>query len=457
MASRALPLLSLLASTALSLNNGMGLTPAMGWSSWNALGCSAAFNESTIRAFADILASQYLQFGYSVLALDDCWAGPRLPNGSITSDPIRFPSGMQALGRYIISKGLQFGIYTDRGVKTCAGRPGSYGFEVQDAASYAEWGVTYVKNDDCNSPVNVTSEALYAVMRDAVNATGKAMYLNIKQDLVPHGFEAGADLGNSWRVANDIVADGRDIGRLMDTVAPLTGLAKQGAWSDLDSLEIGVVAPPYPGLSLNESMAMMSLWCVTSAQLMMGHDLRAIDAPTYAVLTNRAAIAVNQDPIAISGAKLRVGRTGRDEVWGKPLANGSFAVVLWNRNASLVCASCKPVTSSIVFWARLGFTGNATVTDIWSGQYVGVFQDYYEPSVYPLQAVFVIVTPVVNQSTLTGTGYWGSRATVGLLLEVMSTAYVCVYTCMRMSRMVASCISVDVSCARRALAFCVNL
>src|SRR5262249_30987060 len=159
------------------LNNGLGLSPAMGWSSWNALGASAAFNETTLRQIATIQAAQYLPAGYKYFAIDDGWAYERLPNCTITVDPVRFPSGMPALVSFVQSLGLLFGIYTDRGNRTCLGRPGSYGFEACDAAQYAAWGVSYVKNDDCNSPVTglpsgPTSEDLNARMRDAINATG---------------------------------------------------------------------------------------------------------------------------------------------------------------------------------------------------------------------------------------------------------------------------------------------
>lgn len=39
---------------------------------------------------------------------------------------------------------MKFGLYSDGGVKTCAGRPGSQGYEAIDAATYAKWGVDYL-------------------------------------------------------------------------------------------------------------------------------------------------------------------------------------------------------------------------------------------------------------------------------------------------------------------------
>ena len=77
--------------------------------------------------------------------VDDCWASERAPNGTVVVDPESFPSGMTALADYIHSLGLKFGIYSDAGHRTCAGRPGSWGFEGVDAETYASWGVDYLK------------------------------------------------------------------------------------------------------------------------------------------------------------------------------------------------------------------------------------------------------------------------------------------------------------------------
>jgi alpha-galactosidase len=113
----------LLPCVALALNNGLALTPQMGFNTWNHFHCN--ISETLIRATADALVSSGLaSMGYTYLNLDDCWAKGRFPNGTVFPDPVAFPSGMAALGDYIRSKGLKFGIYTDLGTKTCAGRPG---------------------------------------------------------------------------------------------------------------------------------------------------------------------------------------------------------------------------------------------------------------------------------------------------------------------------------------------
>ena len=105
---------------------GLALTPPMGWNSWNHYGCN--IDETLIRRTADaIVASGLRDAGYVHVNLDDCWHGERDAQGMIQPDPQRFPSGMKALGDYLHERGLKFGIYSDAGEKTCAGRPGSQG------------------------------------------------------------------------------------------------------------------------------------------------------------------------------------------------------------------------------------------------------------------------------------------------------------------------------------------
>jgi alpha-galactosidase len=142
-----LALLALGAPRAAALNNGLALTPQMGWNSWNHFACNVS--EALIRQTADLLVSTGLSaVGYEYVNVDDCWAGWRDSEGFIHEDNQTFPSGMAALAAYVHARGLKFGLYSDAGYKTCAGRPGSLGFETQDAESYARWGVDYLKYDN---------------------------------------------------------------------------------------------------------------------------------------------------------------------------------------------------------------------------------------------------------------------------------------------------------------------
>ena len=141
-----------LACTGLNaLDNGLAKTPPMGWNSWNKFGCKEV-NEKVVRRIADAMATNgMMAAGYQYVVIDDCWQGSRDKSGNILADQDKFPSGMKTLADYVHSKGLKFGIYTDAGTQTCAGREGSLGHEFQDDQQYASWGVDYLKEDWCNT------------------------------------------------------------------------------------------------------------------------------------------------------------------------------------------------------------------------------------------------------------------------------------------------------------------
>ncbi|NCU27528.1 glycoside hydrolase family 27 protein [Candidatus Nomurabacteria bacterium] len=155
----------------------LGRTPQMGWNSWNKF--ASNINENLIKETADLMVSKgLLDAGYVYLNLDDCWHGERDSLGFISENSEKFPSGMKALGEYIHSKGLKFGIYSDAGCKTCGGHPGSLGHEYQDAVTYARWGVDYLKYDWCNTK-DINPIGAYKLMRDALRFAGRPVFFSI--------------------------------------------------------------------------------------------------------------------------------------------------------------------------------------------------------------------------------------------------------------------------------------
>merc|ERR1719330_144637 len=157
-----------LCTPAVSLDNGVGLTPAMGYNTWDDFRCGG-INAANVEKIADAFIKYGLdKAGYQYVNIDDCWAVSRnATTGVIIEDPKAFPQGMKAVADYVHSKGLKFGIYSDRGTNTCEGRPGSQGYEVIDAQTYASWGVDFLKEDSCNAPDD-HAEAFrqYGLMRD---------------------------------------------------------------------------------------------------------------------------------------------------------------------------------------------------------------------------------------------------------------------------------------------------
>ena len=339
--------------------NGLALTPPMGWNSWNRFGCE--INESVIRGAADAMVSSGMKdAGYQYVVIDDCWHGARDAQGNIQPDPTRFPSGIKALADYIHSKGLKFGIYSDVGDKTCAGRPGSRGHEYQDAAQYAAWGVDYLKYDWCNAGT-MDGHAAYLTMSEALRASGRPIVFSMCEWGTNKPWLWARNIGNLWRTTGDIYDawEGHKTYQngMIDNLELQVGLdeyAGPGHWNDPDMLEVG-----NGGMTDSEYRAHFSLWAILAAPLIAGNDLSHMPPATHDILTNAAVIAVDQDPLGIEGK--RIAKDGDREVWARPLKGGGRAVVLLN-------LSTTPQTIS-VSWEELGYPAalKAPVRDLWSG------------------------------------------------------------------------------------------
>jgi alpha-galactosidase len=149
-----------------SYDNGLGLTPPMGFNTWNKFACD--IDENIIRTIAKAMVDSGLKdLGYEYINLDDCWAMSRNETGFIKEDMQGFPSGMHSLVEYVHSLGLKFGLYSDAGTHTCAKRPGSLGYETKDAATYKQWKIDYLKvrQIDCWC----LREFVYSIMCNSVD------------------------------------------------------------------------------------------------------------------------------------------------------------------------------------------------------------------------------------------------------------------------------------------------
>jgi alpha-galactosidase len=309
-------------TTASSQLSSLAPTPVMGWNSWNKFGCNVS--EKLIREIADATVSSGMRAaGYQYVNIDDCWQVSRQADGTIVPDPQRFPSGIKSLADYVHGKGLKLGIYTDAGRMTCEKRPGSYEHEVQDAKTYASWGVDYVKVDWCNAE-GLDPEIQYAKIRDALEKSGRPIVFSICNWGVKAPWRWGAATGNLWRTTGDI---NDTYGRMSEIGFSQNGLEKfagPGHWNDPDMLEVG-----NGGMNRDEYRTHMALWAILAAPLLAGNDLRTMSAETRDLLTNPEVIAVDQDPKGAQGR--RVWEEGPLEIWVKPLADGSQAVGLFNR------------------------------------------------------------------------------------------------------------------------------
>jgi alpha-galactosidase len=369
-----------------ALNNGLALTPPMGWNSWNKFGCKV--DEKIVREMADAMVSSGMRDAdYQFIVIDDCWQVDRDSKGNIIADGRTFSSGIKALADYVHSKGLKFGIYSDAGTKTCAGRPGSWGYEFQDARQYAEWGVDYLKYDWCNNG-GQNSQAAYSRMRDALAVCGRPIVFSICEWGSTKPWLWAGDIGNLWRTTGDIQDmwegkkewGGLGVVQIIDLQNGLETYAGPGHWNDPDMLEVG-----NGGMTETEYRSHFSFWCLLAAPLMAGNDLRAMTPATRDILTNGEVIAIDQDPLGKQGFRVR--DDGDLEVWARPLADGSRAVILFNRGTT--------ETEITVNWPEIAYTGtiSARVRDLWQHKDMGAFTGSYKAAVPGHGVVMVRITP----------------------------------------------------------------
>jgi alpha-galactosidase len=368
--------------------NGLAQTPPMGWNSWNKFACN--INEDTVRRVADAMVTSGMRdAGYEYVVIDDCWHGPRDANGFITADPQKFPSGMRALGDYIHSKGLKFGIYSDAGKMTCGKRPGSQGHEYQDALTYARWGVDYLKYDWCYTGARNAEEA-YALMADALKASGRDIVLSICEWGNNQPWLWARKIGNLWRTTGDIwdafdrtdskYSWAHNVVSIVDQNEPLWPYAGPSHWNDADMLEVG-----NGGMSSTEYRSHFSLWAMMASPLMAGNDIANMDEATRGILTNKEVIAIDQDRLGIQGR--RVWKDGDREVWMKPLSNGGRAVLLFNRG--------KASTEITANWDQLGCPDKlqAAVRNLWAHRDLGRRAGSFSATVEPHGVVMLKVQP----------------------------------------------------------------
>jgi alpha-galactosidase len=304
----------------------LAATPPMGWNSWNKFGCN--IDEQLIEQTADAMVSSGMRAaGYRYVNIDDCWmAKTRDAAGNLQSDPTRFPHGIKAIADYVHAKGLKLGIYSSAGTATCQGLPASLDHEVADAKKFAEWGVDYLKYDNCNNQKRPALER-YTTMSKALKATGRPIVFSLCEWGENKPWEWGRQAGGMlWRTTGDISDRWNSMIGILDKQVGLEKYSGPGGWNDPDMLEVG-----NGKMSFSEYIAHFSLWALLNAPLIAGNDLRSMSDTTRAILTNRSAIAVDQDWGGQQGSRLRNDTLTQTQVWVKPMHDGSRAVVLLNR------------------------------------------------------------------------------------------------------------------------------
>jgi alpha-galactosidase len=361
-------------------------TPPMGWNSWNHF--AGKIDDAIVRAQADAMVSSGMRdAGYIYINIDDTWQAERDAQGVIHANS-RFPD-MKALSDYVHGKGLKLGIYSSPGPKTCADFAGSYGHEEQDAQTYAAWGVDYLKYDLCSFGKMMEAadspEAAHKLMIDAYEKMHKAL-LKAGRPMVYSLCQYGADAvwrwgasvgGNSWRTTGDISDKYSSMTEIGFGQAGLAKYAGPGHWNDPDMLEVG-----NGGMNLEEYRTHMSLWALLAAPLLAGNDLSTMKPETIALLTNREVLAIDQDRLGKQADRVRA--EGTQEIWPRPLADGSKAVGIFNRFD-------WPQTIEVNF-REFGYKGSVKARDIWAAKDLGALPNTYKTRVPPHGVVLLRVS-----------------------------------------------------------------
>jgi alpha-N-acetylgalactosaminidase len=393
-------MLAVLLGVAFSLDNGLALTPPMGWMAWEQFHCEnncekypkTCISEQLFIDMIDHLAGDgWLEFGYEYINIDDCWMGKgRDANGKIYADQKRFPHGIAWLADYAHKKGVKLGIYNDYGTLTCGGYTGSEGYLRVDAHTFAEWKVDMLKMDGCYSHTLDMADS-YPAMMHFLNETGRPIMYSCSWPAYDQKMNYGPlpPHCNLWRNYGDIQGNWNSVKNIMDkwgNTPEWIPYAGPGHWNDPDQLVIGMQKNAWTAtLNAAESRTQMSIWSILAAPLIMSNDLRNISTWAKEVLTNKEVIAVDQDKLGKQGR--RVTEAGNDAaVWVRELEKGEYAVALQNRGDSTRDITVK--FNSFTTSSRL------KLRDLWQHKDIGEYTSEYTASSVPAHdVVFFRATP----------------------------------------------------------------
>ena len=342
-------------------------TPPMGWNSWNTFGQD--IHEQLIYETADKLVESGLRdLGYNYVVIDDCWSlHERDKDGRLVADPEKFPHGMKAVADYVHSKGLKFGMYSCSGSLTCAGYPGSFEHEFIDAATFAEWGVDFLKYDYCYHNKMLHGKYLYRRMGLALKNCGRDILFSAcswgEDDTAAWIRETGASM---WRSTGDIFDSWKsicDLTERQEAILPYGGI---GCYNDMDMLVVGMYGKGnvgMGGMSDVQYKTHFSIWALFGSPLMIGCDVRHMTPETLRILSNRELLAINQDENAQQVFCL-------NGVWS---GTKNYARLLSDGDLAIGCFNFGDKDTSAQFTLdELGLNESTGKTlemrDVWSGE-----------------------------------------------------------------------------------------
>jgi alpha-galactosidase len=317
----------------------IALTPPMGWNSWNCWGTSV--NDAKVRASAQAMIDKGLMnYGWSFINIDDGWeAKARTVNGEIVTNE-KFPD-MKKLGNFLHDNGLKLGIYSSPGPLTCGGYLGSYQHEAQDAKTYADWGIDYLKYDWCSygtihggkDTTLASFKAPYILMQKELGKQNRDIVYSLCQYGMKEVWKWGGDVGgNLWRTTGDIEDTWESLAAIGFNHTKQQPYAKPSNWNDVDMMIVGQVGwgdNLHPTrLTPDEQYTHMSLWCLLNAPLLIGCDMSKLDDFTLNLLTNSEVIAIDQN--TYSQPAMQTIKDKDYQVWAKKMSATEYAIGIFN-------------------------------------------------------------------------------------------------------------------------------
>ena len=372
----------------------LALTPPMGWNSWNCWGLSVSAEKVKSSAQA-MIDKGLIDHGWTNINIDDGWEAEQRNAGGYIVPNEKFPD-MKALGDWLHGKGLKFGVYSSPGPRTCGGFLGSYQHELQDATTYAGWGIDYLKYDWCSySDIAGDDMSLamrqkpYFLMRDALLKQNRDIVFSLCQYGMNNVWEWGEQVnGNCWRTTGDITDTWESLSDIGFSQTVQYKYAKPGRWNDPDMLVVGQVGwgdNLHPtGLTPDEQYTHISLWCLLSAPLLIGCDISQLDDFTLNLLTNDEVLAVDQDTLGKQAQQMVANKSY--QVWMKALEDGSYAVGIFNLKNDFQTVALD--------WndIALNKTDNKKVRDLWRQKDLGVFNGSFSTNIAPHGVTLVKVS-----------------------------------------------------------------
>ncbi|KAG8946522.1 hypothetical protein FRC04_011580 [Tulasnella sp. 424] len=372
-------------------------TPVLGWNSWNAFGGN--INEAKIIAAANNISSLGLKdLGYTYVAIDDTWSnitGRDPTTQRVKPDSNKFPNGIKYVADAVHALGLKFGIYSDAGLTTCAGFPGSLYYETIDAQTWNDWGVDLVKYDNCNVPSNWTdsyniptdydwynsnSALRYRRLTDALNTISRPVVYSIcnwgnANDIDPFFLRSDAErtwggrVGHMWRLSGDSSASWSYITTIIQQAVYYINYVDFYAHGDMDMMEIGNGA-----LTLTEQRTHFAAWCFLKSPILLGTDLSLLSTDQLAIIKNKELLAFSQDTTYGAAAKPYISASSPAYFSGTSTAGAHVFLINYNSTSGsmTVTFSAVPELQSKTSWK---------VHDMWTGTDIGTYSGSYTATV----------------------------------------------------------------------------